>query len=168
MRRQLAATRRDPETASSGHHQGPIIDPSPGAQAAGTAAVVVVAASLVDDIKQRRRSGAAKHQPSPKKTYPSSQSPAAGAAAPILGSRAKVQNRNTHMGKGVLHTVYSLQKKKKGSVDRVCCCCESGSVGMAGRFRRTNERTNAVVLWCLVVGGRSLRDPRLGLAWAPK
>lgn len=54
----------------------------------------------------------------------------------------KVQNRNARMGKGVLHTVYSLQKKKKGSVDRVCCCCESVGRGWRGGLEeRTNERT---------------------------
>lgn len=144
------------------HHLQKTIQP-PVRRRVGTAAVVAAAAAggLVDDIKQRPKRGS-KTAAQPKKTYPSSQSPAA-AAAPILGSSCK--NRNEHGGtqeRDVLHTVYSLpkkKKKKKKGRGRVYCC-ESRSVGrnrMAGRFRRTNERTNAVAaaapVWTSCGGG---------------
>lgn len=169
MRRQLAATRRDPKTASGRHYQGPIISqdsPNPGGWAACTAALSSPPVSLT--TSNNGRSGAAKQPAQPKKTYPSSQSPA-GAATPILGSRAKCKT-GTHMEKGGVTYRILVTEEKKGGVDRVCCCCESRSVGrsrMAGRFRRTNERCGhpAVVLGG---GGGHSGTPRLGLAWAPK
>lgn len=112
MRRQLAATRRDPETASGRHYQGPIISqdgPNPGGWAACTAALSSPPVSLT--TSNNGRSGAAKQPAQPKKTYPSSQSPA-GAATPILGSRAKVQNRNAH-GKGGCYIPYTRYRRKK-------------------------------------------------------
>lgn len=170
MRRQLAATRRDPETASGRHYQGPIISqdgPNPGGWAACTAALSSPPVSLT--TSNNGRSGAAKQPAQPKKTYPSSQSPAC-AATPILGSRGKVQSRNAH-GKGRCYIPYTRyrRKKKEAWTEFVVVASRGRSVGVGWRGG-LEERTNAVdiLLWCLVGGGRSLRAPRLGLAWAPK
>lgn len=109
----------------------------------------VVAAGLVDDIKQRPKRGSKTASPAQKNLPLFAVARLRSNSHPRLQGKGAKQERAWK--RGVLHTVYSLQKKKKGGVDRVCCCCESRSVGrsrMAGRFRRTNERCGhpAVVL----------------------
>lgn len=153
MRRQLAATRRDPETASGRHYQGPIISqdsPNPGGPGGWAACTAALSSPpVLLTTSNNGRSGAAKQPAQPKKTYPSSQSPPAQqlpSSAP--GQKCKT---GTHMEKGGVTYRILVTEEKKGGVDRVCCCCESRSVGrsrMAGRFRRTNERCGhpAVVL----------------------
>lgn len=71
---------------------------------------VVVAAGLVDDIKQRPKRGSKTASPA-QKNLPLF-AVAAGAATPILGSRAKVQNRNAH-GKGGCYIPYTRYRRKK-------------------------------------------------------
>lgn len=130
---------------------------------------VVVAAGLVDDIKQRPKRGSKTASPAQKKPTPlRSRPPAQQLPSSAPGQKCKT---GTHMEKGGVTYRILVTEEKKGGVDRVCCCCESRSVGrsrMAGRFRRTNERCGhpAVVLGG---GGEGHSGtPRLGLAWAPK
>lgn len=124
------------------------------------------------------RSGAAKQQPSPKKPTPLRSRP----PPPQLPSSALHAKTGTNMGrrkKGVRYIPYTRyrrrRRRKKKGVAEFVVASRGRSVGIGwrgGLEERTNERT----LWqqqpqCghpVVGGGRSLRDPRLGLAWAPK
>lgn len=167
MRRQLAATRRDPETASGRHYQGPIISQDspnpgePGGWAACTAALSSPPVSLT--TSNNGRSGAAKQPAQPKKNLPLfAVVRRRSNSHPRLQGKSAKQERTWK--RGVLHTVYSLQKKKKEAwTEFVVVASRGRSVGVGWRGG-LEERTNAVdiLLWCLVGGGRVTQGP---LVW---
>lgn len=150
MRRHLAATRRDPETASGRHHQGPsspkTIQP-PVRRRVGTAAVVAAAAAagLVDDIKQRPKRGS-KTAAQPKKPTPLRSRP-----PPQLPSSALHAKTGTNMGgrkKVVCYIPYTRyrrrRRRKKKGVAEFVVTSRGRSVGIGwrgGLEERTNERT---------------------------
>lgn len=123
---------------------------------------VVVAAGLVDDIKQRPKRGSKTASPAQKNLPLFAVVRRRSNSHPRLQGKSAKQERTWK--RGVLHTVYSLQKKKKEAwTEFVVVASRGRSVGVGWRGG-LEERTNAVdiLLWCLVGGGRVTQGP---LVW---